>query len=40
MYFGEVGMNIDVPALHAALPEISWTRCADIVALPPWSTLL
>jgi len=39
-YFTEVGMDVDVPALHASLPEISWTRYADVVALLPWSTLL
>ncbi|HWO68420.1 MAG TPA: NmrA family NAD(P)-binding protein, partial [Umezawaea sp.] len=39
-YFAEVGMDIDVPALHAALPEVSWTRYADVVGLLPWSTLL
>ena len=39
-YFTEVGLDIDVPALHASLPEITWTRYADVVALLPWSTLL
>jgi uncharacterized protein YbjT (DUF2867 family) len=39
-YFSEVGMDIDVPALHASLPEITWTRYADVVSLLPWSTLL
>lgn len=39
-YFTEVGMDVDVPVLHASLPEITWTRYADVVALLPWSTLL
>jgi uncharacterized protein YbjT (DUF2867 family) len=39
-YFSEVGMDVDVPALRAALPEITWTRYADVVAAVPWGELL
>lgn len=39
-YFTEVGTDIDVPALHADLPEITWHRYADVVRTVPWADLL
>ncbi|WP_433268773.1 NmrA/HSCARG family protein [Actinosynnema sp. CS-041913] len=39
-YFAEVGTDIDLPALHAALPEITWHSYADITRTVPWSELL
>ncbi|QQQ77301.1 NmrA/HSCARG family protein [Saccharothrix sp. 6-C] len=39
-YFTEVGTDIDLPRLHAALPEITWTRYADFVRPLPWPDLL
>jgi len=35
-YFSEVGLDVVVPAL----PEITWTRYADVVAGMPWEELL
>jgi len=35
-YFSEVGLDVAVPAL----PEITWTRYADVVAGMPWEELL
>jgi uncharacterized protein YbjT (DUF2867 family) len=39
-YFTEVGMDVDLVALRAALPEIRWHNYADFVRGLPWSELL
>ncbi|CCH28279.1 NmrA/HSCARG family protein [Actinosynnema sp. NPDC047251] len=39
-YFTEVDTDIDLPRLHAALPEITWHTYAEIAAATPWSELL
>ncbi|MEV8439866.1 NmrA/HSCARG family protein [Actinosynnema sp. NPDC051121] len=39
-YFTDVGTDIDLPRLHAELPEITWTRYADFVRGLPWPDLL
>ena len=36
----EVGTDIDLPRLHAELPEVTWTRYADFVRPLPWPDLL
>ncbi|MBB5956105.1 uncharacterized protein YbjT (DUF2867 family) [Saccharothrix tamanrassetensis] len=39
-YFTEVGTDIDLPALRAALPEITWHGYADIARTVPWNEVL
>nr|WP_238412761.1 NmrA family NAD(P)-binding protein [Saccharothrix deserti] len=39
-YFTEVGTDIDLPRLHAELPEITWHRYADFVRGLAWPELL
>lgn len=39
-YFTEVGTDIDLPRLHAELPEITWHRYADFAHRLPWPDLL
>ncbi|RKT52713.1 NmrA/HSCARG family protein [Saccharothrix australiensis] len=39
-YFTEVGTQVDVAALHASLPEITWHTYADVARTVPWSGLL
>ncbi len=39
-YFSEVGTDIDLEALHAALPEITWRTYADVAESQPWPELL
>ncbi|MEU4807301.1 NmrA/HSCARG family protein [Actinosynnema sp. NPDC023587] len=39
-YFTDVGTDIDLPRLHAALPEITWHTYAETAAIVPWPELL
>ncbi|PRY46889.1 uncharacterized protein YbjT (DUF2867 family) [Umezawaea tangerina] len=39
-YFTDPGMDVDVPALRAALPEISWHTYAEFVRGLPWDAML
>lgn len=39
-YFAEVGTDIDLPALHAALPEVTWQTYEDVVRHLPWHAML
>ncbi|MBW4719345.1 NmrA/HSCARG family protein [Saccharothrix obliqua] len=39
-YFSEVGTDIDLPSLHAKLPEITWHTYAEIANTVPWQELL
>ncbi|WNV82508.1 NmrA/HSCARG family protein [Umezawaea sp. Da 62-37] len=39
-YFTEPGMDVDLPALRAALPEITWHTYAEFVRGLPWDTML
>lgn len=39
-WIATVGYDVDVPALHAALPGIEWTSAARWVASRAWSSLL
>ncbi|MEV0681079.1 NmrA/HSCARG family protein [Actinosynnema sp. NPDC050436] len=39
-YFTDVGTDVDLPRLHAALPEITWHTYAQVVATVPWPDLL
>ncbi|MFI9011237.1 NmrA/HSCARG family protein [Actinosynnema sp. NPDC053489] len=39
-YFTEVGTDVDLPRLHAELPEVTWHRYADFVRALNWPALL
>ncbi|MET1075393.1 MAG: NmrA family NAD(P)-binding protein, partial [Umezawaea sp.] len=39
-YFTDPGMDVDLPALRTALPEITWHTYADFVRGLPWDTML